>query len=347
MIDIADKSTLESYLLERGVIKKKEGYSIKYFEGGVSCTVAFVYAGEKPLIIKQALSQLKVAEEWLCDPNRMGIEYYSNKIYHRLAPDCAPEVYFYDGENYIYGREAVPEYCSMWKTDLLSGLIDFSVAEKSISTLVLVHNNCAGDRETARLFADKKIFYDLRISPYIEFTVGKHRELSKFAEPIINELMESAITLIHGDFSPKNIMVVGRNASILDYEVAHYGHPSFDIAFFSNHFILKAVKNKPWAGAYIAMLDYMLGIYFSRVTCVPAPELEKSFVRLLSLLMLARVDGKSPVEYLTLEEDKELVRTMAYRIPRQGLTGYKEILPLFLADILQKEISQCNLPLRM
>ena len=339
MIDIADKNTLESYLLERGVINKEEGYSIKYCEGGVSCTVAFVYAGEKPLIIKQALKQLKVKEEWLCDPNRMGIEYHSNAIYHRLAPDCAPEVYFYDEENYLYGREAVPENCSMWKADLLSGLIDFFVAEKSISTLVQVHNGCAGDKETAELFADKKIFYELRISPYIEFTVGKHQELKDFSKPIIAELMESAITLVHGDFSPKNIMVIGRNASILDYEVAHYGHPSFDLAFFSNHFILKAVKNKQWAGAYIAMLNYMLGIYFSKVTCVPARELEKSFVQLLSLLMLARVDGKSPVEYLTLEEDKELVRTMAYRISRQELGTYKEILPLFLADISQKENS--------
>jgi Ser/Thr protein kinase RdoA (MazF antagonist) len=149
--------------------------------------------------------------------------------------------------------------------------------------------------------------------------------------------MDSAITLIHGDFSPKNIMVVGRNASILDYEVAHYGHPSFDIAFFSNHLILKAVKNKQWAGAYIAMLNYILDIYFSKIKCVPALELEKSFIHLLSLLMLARVDGKSPVEYLTLEEDKELVRTMAYRIPRQGLSTYKEIIPLFLSDISQKE----------
>ncbi|MCL1992902.1 MAG: phosphotransferase [Spirochaetes bacterium] len=337
MIDIAIKENLEAYLLQRGVIKKADGYTLKYCEGGVSCTVAFVYAGEKPLIIKQGLSKLKVAEEWLCDPNRMGIEYYSNAVYHRLAPDCAPEVYFYDEENYIYGREAVPENCSMWKADLLSGLVDFSVAEKTIRTLALVHNGCAGDKETAARFADKNIFYELRISPYIEFTVGKHTELKDFAKPVIDELMGSAVTLVHGDFSPKNIMVVGRNPSILDYEVAHYGHPSFDIAFVSNHLILKAVKNKQWAGAYISMLNYALDIYFSTIKCLPAKELEKSFVRLLSLLMLARVDGKSPVEYLTLETDKELVRAMAYRIPRQGIDSYKEMLPLFLSDLSQKE----------
>lgn len=339
MVNIAEEKNLESYLLDRGVISKKDGYSMHYCNGGVSCTVAFVYAGQKPIIIKQALEKLKVKEDWFCDPNRMGIEYYSNKIYHRLAPDCAPEVYFYDEKNYIYGREAVPEHCSMWKADLMSGLLDFSVAEKIANTLALVHNSCAGDKEVARIFDDKKIFYELRISPYIEFTVGKHPELTEFAKPIIKELMESKITLVHGDFSPKNFMVAGRNVSILDYEVAHYGHPSFDIAFLSNHLILKAVKNKQWAGAYFSMLNYILGIYFSKIVCIPALELEKSFIQLLSLLMLARVDGKSPVEYLTLEKDKELVRAMAYRIPRQGLAAYKEILPLFTNEISQKENS--------
>jgi hypothetical protein len=333
MIDIADKDALESYLLEKKIINREEGYSIKYCKGGVSGTVAFVYAGDRPLILKQALSQLKVKEDWFCDPNRMGIEYKSNEIYHRLAPDCAPEVYFYDSENYIYGREAVPENCSMWKADLLGGLLDFAVAEKTINTLSLVHNGCASDREIAEIFSDKKIFYELRISPYIEFTVEKYPELKDFAAPIVGELMESKITLVHGDFSPKNIMVKGRGIGVLDYEVAHYGHPSFDLAFFSNHFILKAVKRRPWAGAYLSLLDYMLGIYFSRVSCMPARVLEKSFVRLLSLLMLARVDGKSPAEYITEGGDKALVRTMAFEIINKKTDGYRDALSLFAEHI--------------
>jgi hypothetical protein len=341
MIDIANKETLEAYLLQKNIINKEAGYSFSYCAGGVSGTVAFVYAGEKPLIIKQALSRLKVKEDWFCDPNRMGIEYKSNEIYHRLAPDCAPEVYFYDSDNYIYGREAVPEHCTTWKEDLLSGLCDFSVAEKTINTLLLVHNGCAGDAEVAKVFADKTIFYELRISPYIEFTVGKYPALLDFSKPIVKELMESAVTLVHGDFSPKNIMVIGRNISVLDYEVAHYGHPSFDLAFFSNHFILKAVKNKYGAPAYLSLLSRMMKLYFSRVTCLATRDLEQSTVKLLALLMLARVDGKSPVEYLTQEDDKNLVREMAHLIVANKLSSYKEIIPLFQTCILQKEDAQC------
>jgi hypothetical protein len=99
------------------------------------------------------------------------------------------------------------------------------------------------------------------------------------------------------------------------------------------------VKNKQWAPAYISMLKYMLGIYFPKVAFMPALELERSFVRLLSLMMLARVDGKSPAEYITLDEDKKLIRAMALTIIRQGQCGYKEVLPMFLEQISQKENS--------
>ena len=243
MLDISDKDTLTKYLKDRELINDIDGYSIDYCKGGVSGTVAFVYSKDKPIIIKQALEKLKTKETWLCDPNRMKIEYESNAIYHQLMPENAPAVYFYDDKNYIYGREAAPESCSMWKSDLLSGLLDFDVAKKAIDSLVTVHNACANDTKTALLFNDKKIFFDLRISPYIEFIVQKYPGLSEFAGSVSQELMDAKITLVHGDYSPKNIMVQGRRIWILDYEVAHYGHPAFDVAFFSNHFILKSIKN--------------------------------------------------------------------------------------------------------
>ena len=326
MVDISKKEELEQYLLDRKIINKKDGYSMYYCSGGVSGTVAFVYAGDKPMIIKQALAQLKTKETWLCDPNRMNIEYLSNKTYHSHVPESVPEVYFYDEENYIFGREAAPESCSMWKSDLLTGLLDFSVAEQAITALAVVHNKCATDKQVAMDFASKDVFYNLRISPYIEFTVLKHPNLANYAKPIIQELMESTITLVHGDYSPKNILVNERKISILDFEVAHYGHPSFDLAFFSNHFLLKSIKNKQFAPSYLNMLSYMLDIYFSSIDYMDTTELEQSFVKLLAMLLLARVDGKSPVEYLTEKSDKQLVRDLAYHIINEKLTTYARVL---------------------
>ena len=336
MIDISDKNVLEEYLLNRGVVNKGDGYSFHYCKGGVSCTVVFVYAGKKPMIIKQGLAQLKVKEEWLCDPNRMNIEQESNRIYHKLVPECAPEVYFYDGENYIYGREAVPENWRMWKTDLLSGLLDFTAANKIITTLLTVHNKCAGDSAVAKEFENKEIFYGLRVSPYLEFMLKQYPQLESYMRPIINFLMESNITLIHGDFSPKNIMTDGTSVSILDYEVAHYGHPAFDLAFFSTHFVLKSVKNKEWAESYLNMLTYMMDIYFAGVKCMDALELQGCYVRLLALIMLARVDGKSPAEYITETRDKDLIRECAFTIINEGIKGYRTAADMILDKIKQE-----------
>jgi len=333
MIDISNLETLKQYLLDRGISKADDDCRIDYCGGGVSGTVAFVQINGRDMIIKQALAKLKVAEDWQCDPNRMQIEMKSNDIYHKLVPDNAPEVYFYDHDNYILGRAAAPEHCVMWKSDLLGGILDFDVAKKVIYSLVTVHNECSRDKQAAEDFADKAIFYDLRIAPYIEFILKKHPQLTDFTKPIIAELMDSAITLIHGDFSPKNIMLDKRKVYIMDFEVAHYGHPSFDLAFFSTHFVLKSVKNRQFGAVYLDMLNYMLGIYFDRVDCMDKTALENSYVRLLSLIMIARVDGKSPAEYLTDDGDKELMRSMAFEIINRNVTTIKDMLALIRKNI--------------
>lgn len=319
ILNLADPDVLEAYLVEKGIVREGEQFNTRYCGGGVSCTVCLVTAADRQLIVKQGLQKLKVKETWLCDPNRMDIEQESNRIYHEISPDCAPEVYGYDSDNYIYWREAVPDSWRMWKADLLEGTLDFAAADKVIKTMAAVHGICAEREDVRERFKDKDIFYQLRVSPYIEFILGKYPKLEPFAKPIIDELMLKSITLVHGDFSPKNIMTDGKNVSILDFEVAHYGHPAFDLAFFSNHFILKSVKNKKWAAAYLNMLRCMLDEYFGSVKYMDAGELENVFVRLLSLLMIARVDGKSPAEYITADSDKQLVRDCAWAIIENGI----------------------------
>jgi thiamine kinase-like enzyme len=263
----------------------------------------------------------------------MKIEYESNAIYHQLMPENAPQVYFYDDINYVYGREAAPEECTMWKADLLSGLFDFEVARKTIESLVTVHNVCSKDIQVAKTFENKEIFFNLRISPYIEFIVKKYPQLSDFSKAISEELMSSKISLVHGDFSPKNIMNGERKIWILDFEVAHYGHPAFDVAFFSNHFILKAIKNKQWSAACINMLHFMLNIYFEKMDYMDKKQLEESFVKTLSLLMIARVDGKSPAEYITEESDKELIRKLAFTIMNDNIISYSDVLKLVISKL--------------
>lgn len=334
MIYISNQDVLAGYLKERGLLKNTSSCTIHYCQGGVSCTVAYVEIDGRPMIIKQALEQLKTKDTWLCDPNRMYIEYESNKIYHDLLPENAPETYFYDNENYIYGREAVPDGCQMWKEDLMKGLIDYKVAEKVVDTLAAVHNHCAGREDIARMFENKDVFHALRISPYIDFTVTKHPEITEFAQRVSDEMMDSKITLIHGDYSPKNIMVTEDGMKVLDYEVANYGHPAFDLAFLSNHFILKAVKFQDRPGEYLDLLDYTVKRYFKSLTCMDLREFEPVYIRTLALLMLARIDGKSPVEYLLEEKEKqELVRRLSLTMIKDQMDTYSETIKMLRNEI--------------
>lgn len=341
MIDISKLEVLEKYLIEKGSITAEDGHSIYYCGGGVSGTVAYVdRKTNKPMIVKQALAQLKTKETWKCDPNRMGIEYDSNRIYHELLPNNAPEVYFYDDENYIYGREAVPDDCQMWKVDLMSRLLDFEIAKKAIETLVTVHNECANNKDIEERFREKDVFYNLRIDPYILFTVKKYPEYKNDAEIVTEFLMNRSISLVHGDYSPKNIMVTkDRGISVLDYEVAHYGHPAFDLAFFTNHLILKSIKFSEISEAYIAMLQYMVSIYFEKMTFMDKNQMENETIQTLRFLLLARIDGKSPVEYLVDDADKQQeVRDIAHKLFQEKIATYKELI-----NILKNRNTKYNL----
>jgi hypothetical protein len=331
MVDISVKENLISYLKDRKIISDSVDYSVHYCTGGVSGTVVFLTIGDEEIIVKQALSKLKVKEDWKCDPSRMYVEQLSNKIYHKIAPDNVPAVLFYDAENYIYGRVAAPEYCTMWKSDLMEGKLDFVVARKSIESLVDVHNVCSTDKEVAKEFSDKKVFYDLRIEPYIDFTVSKHPEYKEIGDRLSKSLMENSITLVHGDYSPKNIMVENNKIFILDFEVAHYGNPVFDLAFFANHFVLKSIKFPERNLAYLSMLKYMLGIYYGKMNFKGTNLISEDFVSLLGMLMLARVDGKSPVEYLVDDDEKKhLVRKIAAILMESGITDYKEAIDVII-----------------
>jgi aminoglycoside phosphotransferase (APT) family kinase protein len=123
-------------------------------------------------------------------------------------------------------------------------------------------------------------------------------------------------------------LVDGSKIYILDFEVAHYGHPSFDIAFFCNHFLLKAIKNKVWSASYLNMLKYMMEIYFEEVSYMDNGILEKQSVQVLSLLLLARVDGKSPAEYITDESDKNLIRDLSYAMIEQKCKSFNDVISL-------------------
>ena len=333
MIEIANESELLRYMVRNNLFSNGDQLSVRYFSGGVSGTVALVKGGEKKMIVKQALSVLKVSTLWECDRSRIRIEHEALELYNQLIPGRVPEPIFYDEENYIMVREALPETCSAWKEQLLSGLLDFSIAHKAIDALSVIHNGTAGDDAVSKRFEDTQFFYNLRITPYIGHVVESYPSLAAPSKRIIEMLMEDKIALVHGDYSPKNILVNGSDIAIIDLEVAHYGHPAFDLAFFANHLLLKAIKNKQWSNAYLNMLSFMLDIYTSQLTCINPVDMEHNTVRTLALLLLARVDGKSPAEYITQPSDKDIVRKTAMTMITDDIANYKDAIALLKRNL--------------
>ena len=331
-MQIENKDNLERYLIEKGLVEEGDGHESTYCSGGVSGTVVFVERpGKTPLILKQALEFLKTKETWPCHPDRIVVEYNSNNIYHDIVPDCAQKMLFCDTDNWIAVREAVPADWRMWKKDLLRGILDFRIAKRSIEALLTVHEKAAGDPKVIAAFPSKDHFYKLRVDPYIVFTAGKYPELQAEADEVCRFLMEPNITLVHSDFSPKNIMIHGDldDICILDFESSHYGNPCFDLAFFFNHMLLKSIYNPEFGNAYVDMADYMAKIYLDGVTCMDRSELEEMTVRTLFFMLMARVDGKSPAEYLVGDDEKQQkVRDLAYAIRSSGTKKFREALAL-------------------
>ena len=330
--DIISREVLIKYLLDRGVIDDKEGYKVEYCKGGVSCITALVETPGKTMLVKQGRPKLAVKEEWLADPARIKTEVKATEVYNRYVPNAVPAVIFYDEESFIMVRYAAPADCKMWKTDLLNGIIDFEVAKRAVEALVTIHNKCYNDPEIAELFADDTIFYQLRISPLIEFVIGKHPELAGYGNSLIQRLKTNKHTLVHADYNPKNILIkADRNICILDYEIAHYGDPAFDLAFFANHIVLKSAYRRKWSAAILNMLLSMTDVYFEQMTYGDPKTVEAESIKILAMMMFARIDGKSTVEYITEEANKQLVRDMAMKLLTSGIKSYHEAAEIFLA----------------
>jgi aminoglycoside phosphotransferase (APT) family kinase protein len=164
-------------------------------------------------------------------------------------------------------------------------------------------------------------FKAIRLEPYLLATAEHHPDLR---EPLL-ELAEHAAqnkrSLIHGDVSPKNLLLGPDGPVFLDAECACWGDPAFDIAFCLNHLLLKRVWAPMNHALYRSSFSQFIAGYRSAFDQYEVWEtwgsLEARVVKLLPALALARIDGKSPVEYLGNPEQKDYVR----RLARDGISA--------------------------
>jgi len=280
--------------------------------GGVSSDIWRVDLDRGPACIKRALAKLKVAADWRAPVGRNASEVAWIETANGIVRHSAPEILGHVSEAGLF---AMPYYdpaeYKLWKEELREGRVDLDVAAEVGNRLGRIHAATAGDDEIAARFANDTIFYDIRLEPYLIAAAGAHADRAKALEALVAITGETKKVLVHGDVSPKNILVGPKGPMFLDAECAWYGDPAFDLAFCLNHFLLKCLWTPPAAPQFLEAFDRMNATYFAQVNWETPIELETRVARLLPGLFLARVDGKSPVEYLTDASDKERVRRVA------------------------------------
>ena len=301
-----------AYLAARGELQA-DLLTVRELGGGVSNTVLLVEGPGRRFVLKQALGRLRVKDDWRADRSRIIREMQSLRDAARFLPAGAvPEVLWGDEENFLFAMSAAG--VESWKQRLLAGRIDPDVAATVGTLLGLWIRHSWGNAEFEARYGDQTAFDQLRIDPYYRTVARRRLEVAARVEELIAESAARRVSLVHGDWSPKNFLVAGGDVTVIDFEVVHYGDPTFDAAFCINHFLLKCFRRPQDAPRFLGLARVF---YVWLEGLLPAPALgffEGATARHLGCLLLARVDGKSPVEYIVEEELKQAVRCTAIRM---------------------------------
>jgi streptomycin 6-kinase len=302
-----------------------ERFTATPLTGGVSSRVVLIEGGPRRLVAKQALPQLAVADDWRADPRRATREVACIDSLHRLqGSGCIPEIVWRDLDNHGYVMLAAPEGARTWKDAMLEGEVDLGLARSAAHVLGDMHRSVTAD-DARELFEDPEIFVQLRVDPFYRVVAERHPDVADAVEQHVESLMANRTTLVHGDFSPKNILVWDHELLLLDYEVAVWGDPAFDVAFMLSHLALHGFTTPRHAPRFGLAAKRFWAVYAANVA---ADDLGRRVAGHYACLLLARVDGKSPVDHLSDERALEAVRQMSLRMLRRPPADLAEALAI-------------------
>ncbi|MFQ5731320.1 MAG: phosphotransferase [Planctomycetaceae bacterium] len=309
------------YLQQRGDLEVAESSRAALLGWGVSNVVLRISSpGGEDLVIKQSRETLRTAAEWRSRLDRVFREAdVMRAICDVVAPEIVPRVLFEDRDNYLFAMQAVEADHVVWKAALLDGEADPHVALLAADCLATIHGRTTGNLEMKRRWRDATVFDELRLDPFYRFTAGRVAETREFYDELVRETLATSSCLVLGDFSPKNILLTSRGISLVDFETACFGDPAFDVGFFLSHLLLKTLRHAERRDAFLHLTRAFWAAYLDRL--VPAvddeslhrPNLSRRSTRHLAGCLLARIDGKSPVDYLD-ESQRDFTRGFAMHL---------------------------------
>jgi 5-methylthioribose kinase len=300
--------TAARYLRDSGRVPRHAEILVRELTGGVSNVVLRVdVAGQPPFVLKQCRERLRVAMDWRARLDRIWTEHATLEVLRAILPyGIVPHVLFADRANYLFAMTCAPDGAVTWKTHLMGGILDLDIAARLGSILRTIHDQGRGHPALGTTLADTSLFDELRVDPYYRTIARADPALA----PRINSLIAAMVrptgerTLVLGDFSPKNILVHQGDLTLLDFECAHAGDPAFDLGFFLSHLLLKTIRaalvDPGPAARYTPLISGFWSAYLenqhSDVTA--RADLLRRAGAHTAACCWARVDGKSPVEYL-------------------------------------------------
>ena len=332
-INIEAPAQLLAYLREGRLIDDEEEPAFQALAGGVSNRAVLVKReGRKSWVIKQALAKLRVEADWHSSPERIHREAAGLRRLGTIIPGHIPDLIFEDTESHILAMTAVPQPQANWKTLLLNGCIDTGFAGSFGSLLAKVHNAIRRHPSLAEEFAERRFFEELRLEPYYGYTAKQAPQTATFLHQLIDDTRARRFALVHGDYSPKNVLIHRGNLIILDYEVIHFGDPAFDIGFSLTHFLSKAHHLPAHREALLELARRYWQAYQRELTAHLRDPLRHYAAKHTLACMLARVAGRSPLEYLDAAE-RERQKRIAMALIEQKIANVPELIDAFGAEL--------------
>lgn len=328
--------TLPGYLREKGLVGDDEPVEVEELGGGLSNVVLGWRTGDRDGVVKQSRPRLRVADEWLADVRRALNEHDAIALLaERLGSGAIPALTFSDPDAMAFGMARAPVDALLWKPELLEGRLELERARQAGRLLREIHDCTRDDEAVAERFGALPLLDQTRLDPWYRAAAARHSDLAATMDYAIERVLTVRRVLVHGDFVPKNMLLLDRGLLLLDYEVVHYGNPGYDVATFINHMLLKGLRFGEWRTGFVELARAFWSTYAGGLAARDRELAEQETVVQLGALMLARIDGKSKVEYLVDHPGAEAARTYARYVLRTRPGGIEEALDAYRRQAME------------
>lgn len=348
-MNLIDEQNAGQYLRGLGWIGADEPIAVRALAGGVSNQVLYVSRPARrgeDFVLKQARAQLRTPDPWFSRLERVWREVEVLRICQDVLDDRAdreaavrgepeawtPRILHEDRENYAFAMTAAPPNHQVWKAVLLAGRTEPAIAGACGRLLGRLHARTWSSPEIAQRLDDRSIFDELRLDPYYRALARACPDAAAALDRLVSSVWQHRRSLVHADFSPKNLLVYDGGLLLVDFETGHYGDPAFDLGFFLSHLVLKAAFHAPRHEACLQLTERFWQAYRRQLMGVIGDAewaaLEGRAVQNLAGCAWARLDGTSKIDYLSDPRRRDTVRALCRRILDHPPAHWDEVLAL-------------------